>query len=157
MDVSEVVASSVAMLAATELGSVDNVGGTSGDAPVDVFDGYPTSTTPDSGNTELGSGVGIVALAGIGGVTIAATAEDESVWATVSVTVTVGVDDAEISFIPMSWGTNLRPVPEDLTSSRTFPSVAWSSPAPSRRSVAGELSLMGWREPEAASYEKSWL
>lgn len=82
----------------------------------------------------------------------------------VSVTVTVVVDDGEISFIPISWGTNLRPVPpvpEDLTSSRTFSSVVWSSPSPSRRSVAGELSssvaLMGWRVPEAASYEKNWL
>lgn len=83
----EVVASSVAMLAATELGSVD-VGETSevpGDAPVDVFDGYPTSTTSGSGgNMEFGSDVGIessalVALAGIGGVTIAAPVEDESV------------------------------------------------------------------------------
>ncbi len=85
VDVSEVVASSVAMLAAIELGSVDSVGEASGDAPVDVFDGYPTSTTPGSGgNIELGSGVGIessalVTLAGIGGVTIAASVEDESV------------------------------------------------------------------------------
>ena len=162
----------LAILAATEAGSVDAVDETSEDsdeALVDVLDGNATSTIPGrDGDVGLGTGVTgigtdpstLVASTGIGGVATGAAMEDESAWVVVSVTVIVVTDVVEeTSFIPVC-GMNFRLVPVALASN-------WSLSSSARLSLSatGKLpppvwrldSCTGSRRPEAASYENNWL